>query len=259
MQLTDAVALVTGGSAGIGRSIAVALADQGVRVLVHGRDPERTANVATRLNAPHLLADLSDPADRDRLATQALAAHGRVDILINNAGIGWSGPFTEMSAMQRQQLIELNLTAAIDLTSRLLPQMLERDHGTICFISSVAGKTGVAGEAVYAATKAGLDAYAESLRLETSGTGVRICTVVPGVVDTGFFDHRANAYRRRFPRPVPPEAVARAVVGAISADRSEVWVPAWLRTASVVRALMPGVFRTLSARFGEPVRLRSPR
>lgn len=259
MQLTDAVALVTGGSAGIGRSTAVALAERGARVLVHGRDPERTMSVAQQLDAPGLLADLGDPDARARLATEALAAHGRVDILINNAGIGWYGPFTEMPAVHRQQLIELNLNAAIDLTSRLLPPMLQRHHGTICFISSVAGGTGVAGEAVYAATKAGLGAFADSLRLETSGTGVRICTVVPGVVDTGFFERRGSAYRRRFPRPIPAEAVARGVVAAISVDQPEVWVPAWLRTATVVRGLMPGVFRTLSARFGEPVRLRTPR
>lgn len=259
MQLSGSVALVTGASAGIGRAVAVALAERGAQLLVHGRDPARTAAVAEQLGAPALIADLGDPAGRDRLAADALAASGRVDILINNAGIGWSGPFTDMSAAQRQQLLQLDLAAAIDLTSRLLPPMIERDHGCICFVSSIAGRTGVAGEAVYAAAKAGLDAFAESLRLETSGTGVRICTIVPGVVDTGFFDHRGRAYGRRFPRPVPAEAVARAVVTGISSDRAEIWVPSGLRIAPIIRGLLPGPFRTLSARFGEPVRLRRPR
>lgn len=259
MQLTDAVALVTGSSSGIGRAVAAALADRGARVLVHGRDPGRTTAVAEQLGAPGLVADLADPAARDRLATEALAAYGRVDVLINNAGAGWSGPFTDMSILQRHKLLDLDLAAAIDLTGRLLPAMIDRNYGTVCFVSSVAGRTGVAGEAVYAAAKAGLDGFAESLRLETSGTGVRICSVVPGAVDTGFFDHRGRSYQRRFPRPVPAEAVAQALITGISSDKAEIWVPSWLRIASVVRALLPGAFRRLSARFGEPVRLRRPR
>lgn len=259
MQLTDAVALITGASTGIGRAVAIALADRGARVLVHGRDPERTAAVAQDLAAPALLADLCDPVARGRLAVEALDAYGRVDILVNNAGSGWSGPFTDMPDVQQRRLVELNLAAPIDLTGRLLPPMLERNHGTICFVSSVAGRTGVAGEAVYAAAKGGLGAFAESLRLETSGTGVRICTIVPGVVDTGFFVRRGRHYGRRFPRPIPAEAVALAAVSGISSDRAEIWVPSWLRTASVVRELVPGLFRMLSARYGEPIRLRSPR
>ena len=156
MQLTDAVVLVTGASAGIGHAAAARFAARGAQVLVHGRDPGRTA--------------------------------------------------------------------------------------------------GVAGEAVYSATKAGLDAFAESLRAETVGSGVNVSVVVPGVVDTGFFDTRGRPYERARPRPVPPDAVADAVVRAVVRDRAEEWVPRWLRIAPAVRALAPGAYRRLAARFGEPVR-----
>ena len=118
---------------------------------------------------------------------------GPVEVLVNNAGIGWSGPLTQMTAEQIRHVIDVDLLAAIELTYAVLPGMLERRQGTVCFVSSVAGRTGVAGEAVYSATKAGLDAFAESLRFEAAGTGVHIGVVVPGVVDTGFFDKRGSS------------------------------------------------------------------
>ena len=90
--------------------------------------------------------------------------------------------------------------------------MVERNHGAICFVTSIAGRTGVAGEAVYSATKAGLDAFAESLRAETARSGVGINVVVPGVVDTGFFETRGSPYARTRPRPIPADTVADAVV-----------------------------------------------
>ncbi len=125
--------------------------------------------------------------------------------------------------------------------------MVERKHGAICFVTSIAGRTGVAGEAVYSATKAGLDAFAESLRGETAGSGVNISVVVPGVVDTGFFETRGSPYTRTRPRPIPAETVADAVVRAVQRDRAEEWRPRWLRIAPTVRALAPGAFRALAS------------
>jgi short-subunit dehydrogenase len=131
--------------------------------------------------------------------------------------------------------------------------MLERRSGHLCLVGSIAGRTGVAGEAVYSATKAALDAFAESLRLELHGSGVGVSLVVPGVVDTGFFAARGRPYDRRSPRPVSSDRVAAAVVDAIAHDRAEAWVPGWLRVAPAVRSLAPGAYRRLSARFGEQV------
>src|SRR5688500_16557772 len=97
MQLSGAVVLVTGASAGIGQAAAVRFAAQGARVLVHGRDPDRTAAVASSVSGRALLADLAFPEERRRLAAEAIGVFGRVDVLVNNAGIGHSGPLTEMS------------------------------------------------------------------------------------------------------------------------------------------------------------------
>lgn len=252
------VALVTGASAGIGRAVARALAAAGARVLVHGRDPGRTIGVAQEVDGTALVADLKDPAQRQRLVSEASAVHGRVDVLVNNAGVGWSGPFTAMSADRLREVIEVDLVAPLHLSSMLLPAMINHDHGRICFVSSVAGRTAVAGESVYAAAKAGLDAFADSLRLETSGSSVAVCSVLPGAVATDFFTRRGRAYQRRFPRPVPVETVARAVVDALRSDRAEVWVPAWMRIVPAVRAVLPGPYRLLSARYGEPIRVSRP-
>jgi short-subunit dehydrogenase len=250
MQLTDAVVLVTGASAGIGHAAAARFAAEGAHVLVHGRDLDRTGDVAREVGGRALIADLNSPADRQRLATEALDAFGRVDVLVNNAGFGYFGRVSAMAVDVIRRLVEVDLLASIELAHALLPGMVERKHGAICFVTSIAGRTGVAGEAVYSATKAGLDAFAESLRGETAGSGVNISVVVPGVVDTGFFETRGSPYTRSRPRPIPAGAVADAVVRAVRLDRAEEWRPRWLRVAPTVRALAPGAFRALAVRFG---------
>ncbi|WP_017933043.1 SDR family NAD(P)-dependent oxidoreductase [Nocardioides sp. Iso805N] len=252
MQVRDAAALVTGASAGIGADVAELLGERGARVLVHGRDADRTAAVADRIGGRPILADLATAAGVDELAAGA----GAVDVLVLNAGAGHAGPFLEMQADLIEELLALDLTGAIRLTHALLPGMLARGRGQLCFVSSIAGRTGVAGEAVYAAAKAGLDAFAESLRLELAGSGVGVSVVVPAVVETGFFARRGRPYERRSPRPVPSHQVAAAVVRAIEADRAEVFVPGWTRIAPAVRAVAPAAFRRLSLRYGEDVRSR---
>jgi short-subunit dehydrogenase len=203
MKLSDAVVLVTGASAGIGQVAAANFAAKGARVLVHGRDPQRTQQVADEVGGRALIADLASPGDRERLAADALDAYGHVDVLVNNAGFGYLGPVSAMAVDVIRRLIEVDLLAAIELTRSLLPAMIERQRGAICFVTSIAGRTGVAGEAVYAATKAGLDTFADSLRVETAGSGVNVSVVVPGVVDTGFFEARGTPYLRSRPRPIP--------------------------------------------------------
>src|SRR5690349_23731289 len=96
MQLSDAVVLVTGASAGIGHAAAARFSARGARVLVHGRDVQRTKQVADEIGGRPLIADLASPAERQRLAAEALSAFGHVDVLVNNAGFGYAGRFAEM-------------------------------------------------------------------------------------------------------------------------------------------------------------------
>lgn len=252
MRLEGKVALVTGASAGLGRATTVALARAGVRVLAHGRCVQRLATLAQATGAVPLPADLSEPEQVRQLAVAALREAGRVDILVNNAGTGWAGPLVGMHERDVSTLVAVNLLAPVELTRALLPAMLARHEGYLMFVGSIAGRMGVAEEAVYAATKAGLDTFAESLRFELRGSGVGVGVLVPGVVDTDFFTNRGRPYDRRRPRPLPVDAVARALVRTVRTGRAERYAPRWLRLPVAVRGAAPGAYRLLAGRFGAP-------
>jgi short-subunit dehydrogenase len=252
MQVRGAVALVTGGSSGIGAATARALAASGARVVVSGRDASRLAEVAREVGGVALAADLTAPDGPAALAGAAREAAGHIDILVNNAGVGWAGPLAGISPEKVGELIAVNLTAPIQLTRLLAPAMLERGRGRVVFVSSIAGATGVRGEAVYSATKAGLGYFAESLAYELDGRGVGVSVVVPGVIDTPFFERRGRAYGRRRPGPLPAQRVARAIVTALERDRDLVYVPGWMRVPAWLHGAAPGTFRMLAARFGDP-------
>jgi len=243
VRIDGSVALVTGASSGIGREVARRLAAEGARVLAHGRNED----ALKELDATPLIADLARPGAGRALAEAALRVEERVGIVVANAGLGWAGPFEEMPPAAIDELVAVNLTAPIELTRALLPTM---NQGYLIFVTSIAGRMGVAGEAVYAATKAGLDSFAESLRFEMYGRDVRVGVVVPGVVETAFFERRGRAYDRRSPRPIPAARVADRIVGMIHRGSTEAYTPGWLRLPVAVRGALPGLYRRLGARFG---------
>jgi short-subunit dehydrogenase len=250
MRIHGAVVLVTGASSGIGRAAARLLADRGATVLAHGRDVEALKALTDRIGGVPLVADLAEPGAADALAAEAIAAAGRVDVLVANAGAGYAGPFAAMPAERIGTLVAANLAAPLALTRALLPGMLDRGAGALAYVTSIAGRTGVAGEAAYAATKAGLDVFAESLRLELNGRPVSVGVLVPGVVDTGFFTRRGLPYGRTRPRPLPAGDVAEALVALVERERAEAYRPRWLRLPVAIRGLAPGAYRTLAGRFG---------
>ena len=251
MRLPGSVALVTGGSSGIGAAIARGLAAAGARVIIAGQDAARLDRVAAGTGAAVIQADLAAPDGPADLAAAARRHAGAgIDLLVNNAGIGWAGPLRDMPAPAVQRLVAVNLTAAIELTRLLAPAMAERGSGHVVFVSSIAGATGVREEAAYAATKAGLRYFAESVRYELAGRGVGVSVVMPGVIDTPFFARRGTPYDRARPAPIPAERVARATLAAIEHRRDEVFAPAWLRFPARLQGAAPGLFRALAARFG---------
>ncbi|MGV9329310.1 SDR family NAD(P)-dependent oxidoreductase [Streptosporangium sandarakinum] len=238
MRIAGARVLITGASSGIGAATARAMAAAGARLVLAGRDPGRLDAVAAGTGGRALAGDLvTDAADLARRA-------GPVDVLVANAGAGWAGPLETMPDDAIERLVAGNLTAPIRLTRLLLPAMVERGRGHVVFVASIAGAVGVPGEAVYAATKAGLLCFAESLRYELRGVGVSV--VLPGVVDTPFFERRGTPYARRWPVPIPAERVARAIVAAVERGRTESYVPGWLRFPARLRGAAPGPFRALA-------------
>ncbi|MDP9680198.1 SDR family NAD(P)-dependent oxidoreductase [Streptomyces griseoviridis] len=245
-------ALVTGASSGIGAALARRLGAEGTWDLVlTGRDPERLRAVADASSASALALDLTAPGADRRLADFTLATVGPVDLLVAGAGVGWAGEFREMPAHAIDEVLETDLTATLRLVRLLLPDMVAAGTGRVVLVGSLAGCVGVRGEAVYSAAKAALGAFADALRQELRGTGVGVTHVIPGVVDTPFFERRGAPYRRSRPRPVPPERVADAIRDtAVRRGRDEVYVPGWLRLPCRVRGATPGLYRRLAARFG---------
>ncbi|MFJ3806291.1 SDR family NAD(P)-dependent oxidoreductase [Streptomyces sp. NPDC090073] len=244
-------ALVTGASSGIGAAVVRRLAAEGGwRMVLNGRDVTRLEQVAALAGAVALPADLTRPGADRRLTELALDHLGELDLLVAGAGVGWAGDFTAMPAARIDEVVGVDLLATLHLVRSVLPHMVAAGSGRVVLVGSLAGSVGVRGEAVYSAAKAALAAFADALRYELRGTGVRVSHVVPGVVDTPFFDRRGTPYTRPWPRPVPPARVADAVWTAVRHDKDEVYVPGWLRVPALVRGAAPGLYRRLAARFG---------
>jgi short-subunit dehydrogenase len=245
MKVAGARVLVTGASSGVGAATARAMARAGAELVLAGRDRVRLAAVAAETGGQALPGDIT--TDAGLLAERA----GRVDVLVNNAGVGWAGAFAEMPQERLEGLVAVNLTAPIRLTRLLLPGMIEAGRGHVVFVTSIAGAIGVGREAVYSAAKAGLAVFAEALRDELREyPGIGVSVVLPGVVDTPFFERRGTPYDRRRPVPIPPERVARRIVAAVRNGRAESYVPGWLRLPARLRGAAPGPFRRLARRFG---------
>jgi len=249
METRGAVALVTGASSGLGRATAERLAARGATVIAHGRDEAALESLAKRTGAIPLVEDLAEPGAAWRLAERARMY--RVDLLVANAGSGYAGDLSTMDGTKIAGLIAANLTAPIELTRALLPAMLERGRGGLFYVASIAGRTGVAGEAVYAATKAGLDTFATSLRQELTGKGVEVGVLVPGVIATAFFERRGRPYGRMRPRLLPVDSAARALVRLIETGAAERYLPRWLGLPVAIRFTAPALYRGLAGRYGQ--------
>ena len=188
IELTDRVALVTGASRGIGRAIAIKLAAQGATVVAAARGDNARATVDTIAaaggKADMATADVSDQAAIDALVAGTLSRHGRIDILVNNAGITKDQLMLRMKRDDWDSVLATNLTAAFSLTQAVLKPMIRQKSGRIICISSVVGQTGNAGQANYAASKAGLIGFAKSIAQEVASRNITVNVVAPGLIDT---------------------------------------------------------------------------
>ena len=221
--LEDQKALVTGATSGIGRAIALQLADEGVEVIVHGRDTLRGAETVRAIEARggrarFVAADLSDSTEVRRLAEEA----SDIDILVNNAGFSVFGDTAGLDAEKFDALFGANVRAPFLLVAALAPGMAARGHGSIINISSMAGQIGLAGGAAYGATKAALASMTRAWAAEFSHKGVRVNAVAAGPVSTeGAAPDRAAALGKTtlLNRAADPEEIAE-VVGFLASPRA---------------------------------------
>jgi short-subunit dehydrogenase len=231
--LTGEVAIVTGASSGIGAATARELGRRGATVVLAARrvgmlEAQVRSIRAAGGEAIAVPADVADASDVSMLAERTLAAFGRVDVLVNNAGAFWSRSLASSSPDQITSLAQVNLVSAMLLTRAVLPGMLERRHGTIISVGSLSGR--VAMEPLYSATKYGLRGFSLALRRQLTGTGVSVSLVSPGNINTEMTRHIAA----RLPEP---SLVATAIANLVRRPRREVVVPgrhyviAWLEQA----------------------------
>jgi short-subunit dehydrogenase len=213
----DTTALVTGASRGIGEAFAELLAARGVNLVLLARHSKTLDPVAQRLRqkgtrVTTLPADLADPAAPAGVARELERQGLVVDHLINNAGVGPSGRFQELTAEQHLPTIDVNVRAVTDLSARLLPGMVARRRGGLLNVASTSAWQGLMWLPVYSASKAYVITWSEAVWAGLRGTGVRCCCVSPGPVDTPFFDaNRLEARPPRWAMQSPTTVAARAL------------------------------------------------
>lgn len=189
MRVRGRLVLVTGASSGIGRATALRLARDGASVVAAARNAARLESlVDSHAGITAVPCDVTVEADRARLMAQA----GPVDVLVNNAGVGWMGQVESMPAADVRTLVETNVVAVIDLTQRVLPGMIERRLGHVVNVASVASWVAFPPYTVYSATKWAVQGFTEGLRRELLGKGVTAATVNPGPIATEFFARSAG-------------------------------------------------------------------
>ena len=190
-KLSGKVAIVTGASAGIGRASAIALAAEGAKVVITARRQERLEALASEINAMNTKAyivagDANDEATAKRCLETAMNEAGRIDILLNNTGMGNYKNLADTSLEEYDQLMNTNMRTTFIFTRQVVPQMLLQKQGTILMISSMAGLYGFANQAVYCATKFAQVGFAQSLDKELRPSGIKVGVICPGGVKTEF-------------------------------------------------------------------------
>lgn len=206
--------LITGASMGIGKEIALLFAEAGATVVIAARSAELLREVADTATSPpgQLLpfpADVTDPQAVQALVDFALRETGRIDILINNAGVGLNGPISDLDLDSWHKAVELNLIAPVLCIQKVLPIMRRLGGGQIIQISSVAGRVSVPYIGGYAATKFGLNAISDALRIEATPDKVHVISVYPGSTESNF---RTNALgERKWPKVRPNRVSGRVV------------------------------------------------
>ncbi len=266
------IAIVTGATRGIGFALAEAMLRDGMIVYALGVDPARVAELADRLRHPNLHArrvDVADGSAVDAFVKEVHAAHGRVDWMVNNAGIVGGGELADMSGAQMKKIVDVNLWGVIHGTRAVAPLMRAQRRGHIVNVASMAGVFPVPFSAVYTATKHAVFGFTLALREELAPHGVGVHVVCPDVVDTNIFDHALDtasySYRatiaRHLGRAISAEDAARHALAGVRRGRAVIYTPPRSRALGTLGRLFPTfIARQVALRMapGAPAAPRPP-
>jgi len=224
-MLKDKVAVVTGSGRGIGKAIALALAREGARVVVAARTLTEINAVAREIEAVGTAAfpvrtDVSQEFDVNMLVSKTVQKWGAIDILINNAGVGTFAKVVDLAASEFDKMVRVNMRGVFLCARAVVPHMVQKNSGDIVNVASLAGRNAFVGGAAYCATKWGLIGFARCLMLEVRTHNIRVITVCPGSVDTGFGGEKDELAHRSSGDIPQAEDVARVVVDALRMPRN---------------------------------------
>ncbi len=234
----DKAAIVTGASSGIGAATARRLGQEGMQVILVARRKDRLQKLAEEIGqaggkAYAIAADLRRQADRERVFNEVESRFGGVDVLVNNAGMGWYGYGDEMSWKTAWEMLQVNVEAVVQLSLSFLAAMRKRNRGYIINVGSISGSLPSQGIAVYGATKSFLDSFTTALYRELSGTDVHVSVVRAGPVQTEFGEaalKRENGGHMPTEKVgVSAEVVATRIWKLLLRPRRVAYVPGWLR------------------------------
>ena len=242
------IALVTGASSGIGEATARRLARDAAayQLILVARREDRLKALALELGGDPMViaADLTDPKAPERIAAAVDAWHGRLDLLVNNAGAAWRGTFAEEGWENVRRHMELNFEAQVRLTGALLPLLRRSAPSAVVNVASTAGRVSRANSGAYSASKFALAGWTDALHLEERAHGVHVGMVLPGFVATEGFPQR-QLVDRRLTRWIvsTPEKVAEAIIDAGPGGRAERYVPRPYWLGAVARIVLPRATR----------------
>jgi short-subunit dehydrogenase len=253
MRFQDKVVIVTGASSGIGLETALAFAREGARVVLAARTQTKLQAVVDahpdlRERLHIIPADVTKEEDVSRLVATTIAQHKRIDILINNAGIGMRAEVDETPVDDARTLMEVNFLGPLRCLQAVLPQMRQQKSGQIVNIGSVLSEVVSTRNGVYCASKFALLALTDTLRMELHGTGIEAISVLPAYTDTPFFD---NMYRYGNPARMSPfkgqhpSQVARAILYACAHHKRQVALTVSARIAIWLRRLSPSLLDSI--------------
>jgi len=224
------VALVTGSSRGIGRAIAIELANEGINIVVNNsKNPQEGLEVVKEIkkmgqHAVYIQADVSDPKQVENMVKRIINEFGRIDILVNNAGIIMDKKLENMDIEQWNKVISVNLTGTFNCTKAVIKYMKKQGGGKIVNISSIVGEIGNFGQSNYAASKGGVIAFTKTVAKEYAKYGITVNAVAPGFIKTKMLEGIPEEIMRKILEQIPlrrlgePEEVAKVVRFLVSDD-----------------------------------------